>query len=80
MPEQKYNSKIELKQGLSREDWIRLLQQLTEALQDNQECTLTLSGMPCVLPENLLEKTIRREVEYEIKNGIHTLELSMNWH
>jgi amphi-Trp domain-containing protein len=70
---------IEVKEKMSPDQFKQMLRQWVEALDNNQEFTVSLKGHEYTVPGGAINHA-KLEVEYEIDKGEYELEFTMKWH
>jgi amphi-Trp domain-containing protein len=73
-----HKDKLELKELCTKDRYVRLLRQLADCLEKDQEMTVTILGQENTIPSGVGDQA-RLEVEYEVKEGLYEFELEMKW-
>ncbi len=69
---------IELKQKVSRDEFLQYLRQVQEGIEGSREFTVNVAGRDCTIPADAFDKG-KLEIEYEIDEGEYELELTAKW-
>jgi hypothetical protein len=75
---EKQLQEIELKEKLGLDQFTQMMRQCLEAIEGDEDMTLTVAGRPCNIPAGFAQKA-KLEVEYELKKGEYELEFTIKY-
>ncbi len=70
---------MELKQYLKPDQFLTILRQTVNALENNREFQVTVNDRQFTIPAGVLQKARKLRVEYEVDEGEHELEFTLKW-